>query len=32
MFMRNVALPFDRYFARRKQRGDDGKPTFSRTL
>lgn len=32
MFMRNVALPFDRYFARRKQQGDDSKPTFSRTL
>lgn len=32
MFMRNVALPFDRYFARRRQQGDDSKPTFSRTL
>jgi oxygen-independent coproporphyrinogen-3 oxidase len=32
MFMRNVALPFDRYFRERKATGQDGKPTFSRTL
>jgi len=32
MFMRNVALPFDRYFRERKTKGQDGKPTFSRTL
>ncbi len=32
MFMRNVALPFDRYFRERKAKGDDKKPTFSKTL
>ncbi|MBK7878591.1 MAG: oxygen-independent coproporphyrinogen III oxidase [Planctomycetes bacterium] len=32
MFMRNVALPFDRYFAARKSRGDESKTTFSKTL
>ena len=32
MFMRNVALPFDRYFAERKSRGEDSKSTFSKTL
>jgi oxygen-independent coproporphyrinogen-3 oxidase len=32
MFMRNVALPFDRYFRERKAQGGDGKPTFSKTL
>jgi oxygen-independent coproporphyrinogen-3 oxidase len=32
MFMRNVALPFDRYFAARKRTGDDSKSTFSKTL
>jgi oxygen-independent coproporphyrinogen-3 oxidase len=32
MFMRNVALPFDRYFRERKAKGQDGKPTFSKTL
>jgi len=32
MFMRNVALPFDRYFRERRAKGQDGKPTFSRTL
>ena len=31
LFLRNVALPFDRYFARRKQDGD-GRPAFSKTL
>jgi oxygen-independent coproporphyrinogen-3 oxidase len=32
MFMRNVALPFDRYFAARKKSGDDSRSTFSKTL
>ena len=32
LFMRNVALPFDRYFAARTRRGDDAQPTFSKTL
>jgi oxygen-independent coproporphyrinogen III oxidase len=32
MFMRNVAVPFDRYFAARLARGDESKNTFSRTL
>ena len=32
MFMRNVALPFDRYFRERKAKGEDAKPTFSKTL
>jgi oxygen-independent coproporphyrinogen III oxidase len=32
MFMRNVALPFDRYFRARKATGGDGKQTFSKTL
>lgn len=32
MFMRNVALPFDRYFAARRTRGDESKTTFSKTL
>lgn len=32
MFMRNVALPFDTYFAARAARGKDGKQTFSKTL
>jgi oxygen-independent coproporphyrinogen-3 oxidase len=32
MFMRNVALPFDRYFAARKKTGDDSRSTFSKTL
>ena len=31
MFMRNVALPFDRYFRSRKERGETGN-TFSKTL
>jgi oxygen-independent coproporphyrinogen-3 oxidase len=31
LFLRNVALPFDRYYARRKQDGD-ARPAFSRTL
>ena len=31
LFLRNVALPFDRYFTQRKQDGD-GKPAFSKTL
>jgi len=31
LFLRNVALPFDRYFARRKQDGD-ARPAFSKTL
>jgi oxygen-independent coproporphyrinogen III oxidase len=31
LFLRNVALPFDRYFAQRKQDGDQ-KPAFSKTL
>ena len=32
MFMRNVALPFDRYFAARKKSGEDSRSTFSKTL
>jgi len=32
MFMRNVALPFDRYFRERKSSGGEAKATFSRTL
>ena len=32
MFMRNVALPFDRYYAARQSRGETGKGTFSKTL
>ena len=32
MFMRNVALPFDRYFAARKARGEASSSTFSKTL
>ena len=32
MFMRNVALPFDLYYAARKERGETGKQTFSKTL
>ena len=32
VFLRNVALPFDRYFRERRAKGQDGKPTFSRTL
>ena len=31
LFLRNVALPFDRYFTQRKQDGDQ-KPAFSKTL
>jgi oxygen-independent coproporphyrinogen-3 oxidase len=31
LFLRNVALPFDRYFLQRQQEGDS-KPAFSRTL
>ncbi len=31
LFLRNVALPFDRYFTQRKQDGD-AKPAFSKTL
>ena len=31
-FLRNVALPFDRYFRERKARGDGARPTFSKTL
>lgn len=32
LFMRNVALPFDTYYAARKLRGETGKGTFSKTL
>lgn len=32
LFMRNVALPFDRYYRERKARGEDSKSTFSKTL
>lgn len=32
MLMRNVAVPFDRYFAARKERGEDSRSTFSKTL
>ena len=32
MFMRNVALPFDRYFRERRSSGGGTKSTFSRTL
>jgi oxygen-independent coproporphyrinogen-3 oxidase len=32
MFMRNVALPFDRYFRERGASGAGAKPTFSKTL
>jgi oxygen-independent coproporphyrinogen III oxidase len=32
VFMRNVALPFDRYYAQRKARGGDSGKTFSKTL
>jgi oxygen-independent coproporphyrinogen-3 oxidase len=32
MFMRNVALPFDRYFRERQARGEDSRRTFSKTL
>jgi len=32
MFMRNVALPFDRYFRERRARGEDSQRTFSKTL
>lgn len=32
MFMRNVALPFDRYFAARRARGEGSQSTFSKTL
>jgi oxygen-independent coproporphyrinogen-3 oxidase len=32
MFMRNVALPFDRYFRERRARGEDSRRTFSRTV
>ena len=32
LFLRNVALPFDRYFRERTARGGDGKPSFSRTV
>tara|TARA_R110002072_G_scaffold136119_2_gene277983 strand:+ start:5308 stop:6699 length:1392 start_codon:yes stop_codon:yes gene_type:complete len=32
LFMRNVALPFDRYFAARAAGGRDGDGTFSKTL
>lgn len=32
LFMRNVALVFDRYYAARQARGQDSKNTFSKTL
>jgi len=32
LFLRNAALPFDRYFAERRARGPDAQPTFSKTL
>lgn len=32
VFMRNVALPFDRYFRARRARGESGRTTFSKTL
>jgi oxygen-independent coproporphyrinogen III oxidase len=32
MFMRNVALPFDRYFRERRSSGSETRGTFSRTL
>lgn len=32
LFMRNAALPFDRYYAERQQRGEAGEGTFSKTL
>jgi len=32
MFMRNVALPFDRYYRERQARGENGQNTFSKTL
>jgi oxygen-independent coproporphyrinogen-3 oxidase len=32
LFMRNVALPFDRYYAARQARGESGGGTFSKTL
>ncbi|MCP3914836.1 MAG: oxygen-independent coproporphyrinogen III oxidase [bacterium] len=32
LFMRNVALPFDRYFRLRAERGETGRGTFSKTL
>jgi oxygen-independent coproporphyrinogen-3 oxidase len=32
VFMRNVAVPFDRYLRERRARGGDGQRTFSKTL
>ena len=32
MFMRNVALPFDKYYQARRARGESGQQTFSKTL
>ncbi len=32
LFLRNVALPFDRYLRARRAQGESGKGTFSRTL
>jgi len=32
MFMRNVALPFDKYYQARQARGESGQGTFSKTL
>lgn len=32
LFMRNVAVEFDTYYANRRKRGEDGKRTFSKTL
>ena len=32
MFMRNVAVPFDSYFAARQKEGKTGEGTFSKTL
>ncbi len=32
LFMRNVALPFDRYYAARAAKGERGEGTFSKTL
>jgi oxygen-independent coproporphyrinogen III oxidase len=32
LFLRNAALPFDRYFAARQERGDSTRSTFSKTL
>jgi oxygen-independent coproporphyrinogen-3 oxidase len=32
MFMRNVAVQFDSYFAARQEQGETGEGTFSKTL